>query len=385
MAALPGLMDRAQRPFEAAGLRRPSYVSLGNHDGTVQGNIHALQVLDDIARGCIKPLTLGGTLEPTGAAHQPGLHRGRAARPSPRLRRRPTYKAIHAAGRQGDAHGFAFVDRDELRASDGHAAYYSFSPRRGPPDLLNTVAEGDSIGSDGNLDTPQFDWIERELKAARGRGELVDPLRPPPHPQPDQRQARRERRRLRAAGGHGPGCDRDPRISRPVRYGPDLQRLLLAHPHVIAYVAGHTHEHRVTAFRRASGTGGFWGIETSSEIDWPIQSRLLEIMDNRDGTLSIFGTLDRPRRAAGHAGPRHAGGRVRHPDARVARSRALLQRPAGGRGKAGDGRPAGPQRRAAARRPRRGAERQRSRAQRSAHACRGSSCSPSSRPWAVRA
>jgi hypothetical protein len=32
-------------------------------------------------------------------------------------------------------------------------------------------------------------------------------------------------------------------------------------------------------------------IETSSEIDWPIQSRLIELMDNRDGTLSIFGTL----------------------------------------------------------------------------------------------
>ena len=84
-------------------------------------------------------------------------------------------------------------------------------------------------------------------------------------------------------------CDLDPRDSRPVRRGPDLEALLLAHPHVIAFVAGHTHENRVKAFKR--GAGGFWGIETASEIDWPIQSRLLEIMDNRDGTLSIFGTL----------------------------------------------------------------------------------------------
>ena len=38
----PGLMDRAQLPFEAAGLKRPSYVAFGNHDGTVQGNLHAL-------------------------------------------------------------------------------------------------------------------------------------------------------------------------------------------------------------------------------------------------------------------------------------------------------------------------------------------------------
>ena len=66
--------------------------------------------------------------------------------------------------------------------------------------------------------------------------------------------------------------------------------MLLNHKHVIAYVAGHTHENRITPFKRADG-GGFWGIESASEIDWPIQSRLLEIMDNRDGTLSIFGTL----------------------------------------------------------------------------------------------
>ncbi len=88
----------------------------------------------------------------------------------------------------------------------------------------------------------------------------------------------------------GPGCDRDPRISRPLRQGPDLQRLLLEHRNVIAYVAGHTHENRVTPFAREGG-GGFWGIETASEIDWPIQSRLLEIMDNRDGTISMFGTI----------------------------------------------------------------------------------------------
>ena len=87
----------------------------------------------------------------------------------------------------------------------------------------------------------------------------------------------------------GPGCDLDPRASKPLHLGADLQALLLEHPHVVAFVAGHTHEHRVTPFARAGS--GFWAIETSSEIDWPIQSRLLELMDNRDGTLSIFGTL----------------------------------------------------------------------------------------------
>ena len=59
---------------------------------------------------------------------------------------------------------------------------------------------------------------------------------------------------------------------------------------MIAYVAGHTHENEVRFFGGRRGRG-FWEINTASHIDWPQQSRLLEVMDNRDGTLSIFGTI----------------------------------------------------------------------------------------------
>ena len=59
---------------------------------------------------------------------------------------------------------------------------------------------------------------------------------------------------------------------------------------MIAFVAGHTHSHHIDAVS-AQGGGGFWAIETASEVDWPIQSRLLELFDNRDGTLSLFGTV----------------------------------------------------------------------------------------------
>lgn len=286
----PGLMDRAQVPFEAAGLTRPSYVSFGNHDGTVQGNIHALKALDDVARGCIKPLALTGIADLAGLLTSPG--RSIVVPPDPErgFADRPTYRGLHATGRQGDAHGFAHVDRDELSASDGEASYYAFSPRPGLRMIsINTVAEGDRLNSNGNIDDPQFRWLERELKAADGRDELVIVFGH--HPIGSLRNSAADEDAgdcaLRAV--FGPGCDRDPRASTPLHLGADLQRLLLAHPRVIAYVAGHTHENRITAFKR--GRGGFWGIETASEIDWPIQSRLLEVMDNRDGTLSMFGTL----------------------------------------------------------------------------------------------
>ncbi len=286
----PGLMDRAQLPFDAAGLKRPSYVSFGNHDGTVQGNIHALQALDTVARGCLKPLSLSGLAGLGALLTSP--ERSIIVPPDPErgFADRPTYKRLHATGPQADAHGFEYVDDDELSASRGQAAYYAFSPKPGLRLIsINTVAEGDRLDSEGNLDDPQYRWLRRELDAADTRNELVVVFGHHPIRSLTNRATDEDAGDCALRAVTGPGCDLDPRSSRPLRMGADLQALLLAHPHVVAYVAGHTHEHRITPFRRDGA--GFWGIETSSEIDWPIQSRLLEIMDNRDGTLSIFGTL----------------------------------------------------------------------------------------------
>jgi hypothetical protein len=85
---------------------------------------------------------------------------------------------------------------------------------------------------------------------------------------------------------------------------------LLKHPNVVAWVNGHTHSNRILAHRRRSGgrvVGGFWEINTASHIDWPQQGRIVEIADNRDGTLSIFATM------VDHAGPAAYGGRLGGP------------------------------------------------------------------------
>ncbi|MCC6755465.1 MAG: hypothetical protein IT199_03730, partial [Solirubrobacterales bacterium] len=51
--AYPGLMDRAQQPFKAAGFKVPSYFVFGNHDNLVQGNVWGTQVFNQIATGCL--------------------------------------------------------------------------------------------------------------------------------------------------------------------------------------------------------------------------------------------------------------------------------------------------------------------------------------------
>jgi hypothetical protein len=50
----------------------------------------------------------------------------------------------------------------------------------------------------------------------------------------------------------------------------------------------------VTPHSRPAGVavgGGFWEVNTAAHIDWPQQARVVEIVTNGDGTLSIFGTL----------------------------------------------------------------------------------------------
>ncbi|MEA2405304.1 MAG: hypothetical protein QOE08_1951, partial [Thermoleophilaceae bacterium] len=76
--------------------------------------------------------------------------------------------------------------------------------------------------------------------------------------------------------------------------GTEVRALLLRYPNVVLWVNGHTHVNSVTAHPRAPGAavrGGFWEVNTASHIDFPQQARLVELADNGDGTLSVFGTI----------------------------------------------------------------------------------------------
>jgi hypothetical protein len=323
----PGLMDRAQEPFTAEGLQVPSYVALGNHDGLVQGNAAANREYERVATGCIKPIApsqqFNSLSEVFDTLNQTTLEQllqndpAKVALVPPDEQRQyvstAQYKALFSPpfANQPDGHGFAFVDPGENAASNGAAAYYSWSPKPGFRFIaLNTVGEGGVVSdrsSDGNIDDPQFQWLTGELDEAQQAGELVvlfghHAINSLTNNEPDESAPP-------CTGiddGHGhdqnPGCDVDPRQSTPIHLGQPSQRppgdttqtlseLLLAHRNVIAFVAGHSHVNQVLPFARSDGSGGFWNIKTAAEADWPSQSRLIDIMDNRDGTLSIFNTM----------------------------------------------------------------------------------------------
>ena len=61
----------------------------------------------------------------------------------------------------------------------------------------------------------------------------------------------------------------------------EVVELLQEFPNVILWVAGHTHRNQISF--HGSGPGhGFWHIRTSSLIDWPQQSRVIEVLEHDD-------------------------------------------------------------------------------------------------------
>jgi metallophosphoesterase (TIGR03767 family) len=315
----PGLMDRAQAGFQAEGLAAPWYASRGNHDGLIQGNVaDTLPTFGSIGSGCSKFFPSNqfdpSTVDPdTGAAifADPNLFTGSELVPSDpdrRLVSEVEYKQMHKGADR--SHGFGYVNRKQDQAADGYASYYSYAPAKGFRFIaLDTVAEGG--GASGNIDNPQYEWLEQELdrwtptQYVDGKLDRDDDpnklivlyghhtLGTMDNTTPDE-----------AAGPCGPnplaGCDGDPRDSEPIHQGLEgaepLDELLKSFPNVILAVTGHTHHNRVSAHRTESGQG-FWELNTASHVDFPQQSRLVEVMNNRDGTLSILGTL------ADHAAP----------------------------------------------------------------------------------
>jgi hypothetical protein len=91
--------------------------------------------------------------------------------------------------------------------------------------------------------------------------------------------------------------------------------LLLGFPSVVGWLNGHTHLNQILAHPRADG-GGFWEITTASCIDFPQQQQVVELVDNRDGTMSIFTTV------LDHASPVTPGNTGSLPDL-ASRSREL--------------------------------------------------------------
>ncbi len=268
------------QPFTATGLNTPWLTVFGNHDNLVWGNIPKgtlnpvyLRSNEGMSTGCLKDVN--GNY-PDLDWVEPDLKR--------HLLTQNEWVSKHfdspsSPGPVG--HGFT---------SPSGPGYYTYELTDGLRMIGLDSVNHEGL-SNGTIRDQQFNWLSSQLSLANNRGEKVIVI---------AHHSLRTMNNMDASGWENqhcglidspnwpqPGahqCNDDPRNE-------SLEELFYRKGNVVAYIAGHEHNNNIEPRREQGGPGRFWEITTVSEIDWPQQSSLFEIYDNRDGTWSIFRTL----------------------------------------------------------------------------------------------
>lgn len=300
-----GLLTAARRSFLSNGLGTPWYAAFGNHDALVQGNatidMGIGDPLKDIATGSTKivridglPDTLDSSLSSiisdvfTFVIDGDVVTRTVTGDQNRRLMSKSDFIQEHfTTTGLPVGHGFT--------SPTGHA-YYTIPSA--PTDLFQFICldstNTEEFGANGWIDNDQFDWLEQQLKAHSSRYRAgVNSATFVTQPGVQDK--------LIVLFCHHTLTSMD-KISYADPFGlfpqgkrgNELRDLLLRFPNVIMLVNGHTHANNIWPhsldFDGQSNRNGFWEINTASHIDWPVQSRLIEVTEG-DGMLSIFTTM----------------------------------------------------------------------------------------------
>jgi 3',5'-cyclic AMP phosphodiesterase CpdA len=277
---LPGPNNDPHDPFIAQGFARnvPWYSSLGNHDDMVLGNGPLVDWLlaDPIGdttsslSKAVVPTCLDAPWYETESkiplrCYLPpkSQYMGTKVIPDPQrafISRSDWLAAHFGTATIPDGHGYT---ADNL--GSGEADYVVQEPVSGVPLTLISLNMVSQSGEGGTFGEAKRAWLADKLERAKAGGRIVV-----------------------IASHHTAGsvANADEKNA--------LVALLNQYPNVVLHIGGHTHVNRVTPHPAPQGMpreNGYWEIETSALIDWPQQSRLVEIVDNRDGTGSIYSTM----------------------------------------------------------------------------------------------
>ena len=303
-----------QKPYQPAGLDRsiPWYAAVGNHDQFWMGGYFVTDYIKQTLVGPnilnIGPITtnppdlpvilndrgiytgvVDGTTE-FGDIINVGIARNYPT--PPQVFPDPHRRSLSLSEWMGEffntastpvGHGFT-----PESAQDGFACYH-FYPRAKMPIKFIVINDTDVVNADpyGYLDQRTYDWLINELDEGEAAGELMVicahvPLMP-----------------------YAYWCPQDP--PPPISENPyyplwqnwtessyitpqDLTLKLHQYKNLIMWLAGHTHRNCVTPKPSPDGNpeNSFWVVETPSLRDFPQQFRHLEIVRNRDNSISIF-------------------------------------------------------------------------------------------------
>jgi 3',5'-cyclic AMP phosphodiesterase CpdA len=249
----PGVLDEAVREFHSEGLRLPWLRCWGNHEQVCQGVGLVTPALAKAMAGSRKPVGMPPGIDPDSAVEtfvvEPERFMTGAYREvTPDPGRRP-------------------IERGDLF----NEPYYVHDAGLVRFITLDTVCnEG---GADGTVDAAQLRWLERRLEEVHSRFRSRDG---------STVSTRNEDRYVVVLSHHGYDSLSNPRCEPRAA---ELLEILTRFRNVVLWLNGHTHANRVTP--RAT----FWEVTTASIIDWPCQSRLVEIYATAGGMLAIGCTM----------------------------------------------------------------------------------------------
>jgi metallophosphoesterase (TIGR03767 family) len=265
---VPGLLDSCRAPFKATGLNVPWFAVHGNHDALLQGTVTPNESTSIEMMGNKRyeslPSTLSleatlGAFNETGPADYPASSDAAFVEVTADVERRALergqFAALHLSS-PGSPKGHGFGEKNVNEKT----MYYSTDVGRVKLIVIDSVNQFG--GWQGSLDEIQFAWLESEIANS---------------PKPV------------VLSSHHPLTlmfnDYAPIGKRVCR--DEIREMLLKYPQVILWLAGHEHRHHVEWIGPEKEENGFWLVETASHIDWPQQSRTVEVVRSADGDIYI--------------------------------------------------------------------------------------------------
>ena len=285
---IPGMLTAAvSQTIKPAGCPAPWYSVFGNHDVVFVGFLPVDAAIRAYSVGDKKAVGASGliTTLTDGWASNPSLYQRMANQIKTGFGFVPGIKSVTSDSGRSLFSPKAFMqmhlDSPALPGPVGHGftqANIDSGQTWWMADLSpHVVAFGldtcnQTSGADGAVPQPQFDWLEEQLGILQKQNKMAIILS-----------------HHNSFTLENPA---QPTVGKavPLIHADEFIAMLHKYPNMVAWLNGHTHVNTITAHAKDGG-GGFWEITTASCIDFPQQQQMVELVDNKDGTMSIFTTV----------------------------------------------------------------------------------------------
>jgi metallophosphoesterase (TIGR03767 family) len=272
-----GVLAASERSFQAEGLQHKWFAVHGNHDALLQGTAAPTNELNDLVTGPeklagIKDMSILAELftgfGEVGPAVYPSVDQLITNKVSadPRRKLSTIEEWVELHTRCGHDHG---LEKEQSKTAYWYRNIGS-EVRLIALDTVNRYG-----GWQGCLHREQFEWLKDVLSASRDKYIVLSSHHPLEN----------------LINGYVPDDQAAPALEE------EVMNLLAEFPNVILWFAGHVHDHKISQRKNRNGSHAFWEIRTGSHIDWPQQSRTIEIVRTQGGKIAI-GTV-----VFDHAGP----------------------------------------------------------------------------------